>query len=145
VSTGGPQSQPGYPGPVVAVPSSHSLRDADVSARLAFRPDELAWDVSVLLSRRPDLPQVEADELTTRLLDPVGSPLPVLSQPSGRLVEVGGGLGVTANAEYRFAAPTSGEAPSRLEVEYRGESAGFDLVPATAGSPPVEEEPADAV
>jgi hypothetical protein len=138
VSTGGPQSQPGYPGPVVAVPSSHSLRDADVSARLAFRPDELAWDVSVLLSRRPDLPQVEADELTTRLLDPVGSPLPVLS-------EVGGGLGVTANAEYRFAAPTSGEAPSRLEVEYRGESAGFDLVPATAGSPPVEEEPADAV
>jgi hypothetical protein len=124
---------------------SYSLRDADVSVRLAFRPEEHAWDVRVALSRRPDLPQAEADDLTARLLDAAGSALPVFSEPSGQLVEVGGGLGVTANAEYRFAAPTSGEAPSRVEVEYRGESARFDLVPAVAGSPPVQEGPADAV
>jgi hypothetical protein len=143
VSTGGPQS-PGDPGPVVAVPSSRSLRDADVSVRLAFHPEEPAWDVSVALSRRPDLPRVEADELEARLLDAAGSALPVLAEPSGQLVEVGGGLGVTANAEYRFASPASGEAPSSVEVEYRGEGARFDLVP-VAGSPPVQEGPADAV
>jgi hypothetical protein len=123
---------PADPGRLVPVPSSHSLRDADISIAVAFRPDDPAWDVLVTMSRLPDLPRVEADELTTRLLDAAGAALPVLSEPAGRLVEVGGGLGTTVNAEYRFAAPTSGAVPGRIEVEYRGEGASFELVAADA-------------
>lgn len=128
--------------PLVAVPSSRSFREGDVSVGLVFRPDDAAWDVLVTLIRPPDLPQLEAYELTVRLLDAADLSLPVLSEPSGLLVDVGGSLGTTVNVDYRFATPASDESPSWIEVEYRGERASFALVPAEANG---QEGPAGGV
>jgi hypothetical protein len=133
VTPAGPHDQTG-PLALLAVPSSRSLEDADISVAVAFRPGEPSWDVRVSLSRRPDLPQVDADELTVRLLDVAGQALPVLSEPSGPLVEVGGGLGTTTNADYRFAAPNSDQAPGGVEVDYGDKAASFELVPTEASS-----------
>jgi len=105
-------------------PPAVDLTDVTVSAVLRAAPGD-GWDVTVVVSRAPGQPQLPATDVTAVLVDSGGQPLPLLDRDQGLLVEAGGGLGVSANAAFRFA-PGSNP-PARLTVTYRGTPAEFDV------------------
>lgn len=112
-------------------PESVHLEDSTIYAEATARPDGVV-DVLVVISRRPDEPQMHASEVDARLVDDSDQELEVVRRDEGLLVEVGGGLGHSTNAHFEFA---QGAAPPRdLTVRYRDEEARFVLRPEATGS-----------
>ncbi len=105
-------------------PNSQPLGDLTASAQLRHDRDQQTWDLTVVLSKGPDSPPIPGADVQAQLLDDKGQALELASSPpAGRpLVEVGGGLGKSANAAFSFrgAAP-----PSALRVTYQGATAEF--------------------
>jgi hypothetical protein len=73
----------------------------------------------VVLSRAAGKPPMIADEVDAELADREGHVFPMISRPHGTLPE-GGGMGVSANARFRFS--VDGGIPAELKVRYRGET-----------------------
>jgi len=113
----------------VTHPSSIPLGDVSVSAEIGRDRPEERWEVTVVISRAPDQELIQGGEIEAHLLTENGTGLPLLDHPTGALVEAGGSLGVSANAVFGFR--DSAILPTRLRVTYRGETAVFDVVPAT--------------
>jgi hypothetical protein len=102
------------------------LDDVSVSAVLNLDRDRVRWDVTVVLSRKPDQEPVQGSEVQAQLLDQHGVPLKALERPSGPLAEAGGSLGMSANAPFRFAATET--APGGLTVTYRDQTVRFRVL-----------------
>jgi hypothetical protein len=107
-------------------PFSQPLGEVTVSAELGHDTSADQWDVLVLLTRKPDQAPVQGCEVDAQLLNEGNVPLKELQRPTGPLVEAGGGLGMTANALFRF--QDSVAAPTQLVVTYRGQTAHFRIV-----------------
>jgi hypothetical protein len=121
-------------GPLVVEPWSRDLADASVTAVLEPGPHGDELTVVVAISRANGLPPLAGEDLDVRVVGTDGEPWALVEPPSGPLVEVGGGLGVTANARARF---RSGDAPpAELHVSLHGSHEQFRIV----AKPPEPEE-----
>ena len=78
----------------------------------------------VVFSRAAGKPPMIADEVDAELADREGHVFPMMSRPQGTLAE-GGGMGVSANAPFRFS--VDGGIPAELKVRYRGETYTFHV------------------
>jgi hypothetical protein len=89
----------------------------------------------ILFSRLPGQPVLAAADVRVQLIADDAGPMDLLDAPEGdALPEVGGGLGTTANARYRFGAGPS--RPSLLIVHWRSTELRFRLVPPGSAAPP---------
>ncbi len=110
-------------------PKTISIAGMSVSAKVSPDRDGNRWNVTVVFSRAADLPPLDGRDVEAQLLDDKGSPLELLERPSGVLVEFGGSLGNSANAEFRFRRPDV--IPAKLLVTYRASQGVFALRPAS--------------
>lgn len=110
---------------VTVFPSAVDVGDETVSAAVERAAGGRDWDVTVVISRLPDLPRLPASDVTASLTDADGRALPLAGRDTGALVEAGSSLAVSVNANFRFSA--SGRPPTRLTVAYRGTMAEFRL------------------
>ena len=107
-------------------PRSFAIAETSVSAVICPDRADNRWDVTVILSRAPDLPPIQGRDVDAQLLDARGSPLHVLERPQGVLAEFGGGLGSSATSLFRF--QDSGVLPAELLVSYQDQTARFRVV-----------------
>jgi hypothetical protein len=108
---------------VAVSPSSVDVAGATLSVVAEYAADSEEWHVRVVITRLPDQPRLTAGDVDAKLTALDGRSLPLVSRDRGALVEAGGSLGMSANADFRFA--SSGHQPSRLTVTYQGTAAGF--------------------
>jgi hypothetical protein len=108
-------------------PDSIPLGEMEVYAEVQFDQASECWQVVVIFSRAPDLPPLQGQDVDAHLVDARDVSLEVVERPKKVLVEVGGGLGNSVNAPFRFRA--SGAAPARLSVTYLGRTVQFQVVP----------------
>jgi hypothetical protein len=111
----------------VTEPFSIPLGENSISAVLGFDESGKCWDVTVVIQRASGQPQIRGDEVKAQLSDERGAELQTLTQASGLLVEAGGSLGTSANAQFQF--ESSDAAPSCLLVTYQGQTVSFRIVP----------------
>jgi hypothetical protein len=83
--------------------------------------------VTVVISRQPDQPRVDASEVDARLVDGRGEAMAVVERPKGTLPEAGTSLSSSVNAVFKFRSSQS--LPARLVATFRGASAEFALAP----------------
>jgi hypothetical protein len=107
-------------------PRSITLGEVSVNAVIRSESSPQRWQVIVVLSRAPNLPAVQGDEVEAQLFDACGTPLRLVERPQGDLVEVGSSLGTSVNAGFRF--QDSGTTLARLLVHYQGNTARFRVV-----------------
>ena len=100
--------------------------DASVHAEVAPGPEEDSWSVLVVVTRPADKDALLGDELDVELVDAAGNVLEPVETATGPLVEAGGSLGMSSNANLRFSAGP--EAPAELTVRYAGHAARFGVV-----------------
>lgn len=109
-------------------PSAQPLGSASLSALLRLDQATNQWIVTVVITRAAGQPQIQGHEVDAQLLDSQGRPFAVLERPSGPLVEAGDSLGMSANALFRFEAPSV--TPAELAVTYQGRAVSFRVMPA---------------
>ena len=80
--------------------------------------DDGSTQLEVLFSRAPDLPRINANDVSIFLTDVSGNNIATASKPSGELTEVGGSLSTTSAADYIF--EFGDHEPEELTVEYQG-------------------------
>lgn len=110
--------------PFTTDPASIAVEDASISADIRHTPD--GWETVVVVSRATGLPALHSADLDAQLYGPEGEALEKRAAPSGQLVEVGGGLGRSANARFQFA--EASVEPTRLVVAYSGRTVVFRLI-----------------
>ena len=97
-----------------------------ISASLNFDLIKL-WSVNVILSKSPYTPKILGTDLNVELLDLQNNQLEQIERPVGFLTEVGGSLGVSANAKFKFC--SSDNNPIKLIVEYKNKKNCFKIIP----------------
>jgi hypothetical protein len=112
---------------VAVSPSSVDTAGAALSVVVQHAADSQTWYVRVVITRPPDQPRLTSEDVDAKLATLNGHSLPLLSRDRGALVEAGDSLGMSANADFRFA--SSGHPPSRLTVTYQGTTAEFLIDP----------------
>lgn len=104
-------------------PASLPVGDATISAQIRQTGPEGDWHVTVVISRAPDQPLLDASEVTSELIDQAERPVAPVDRDTGLLVEAGTSLSASTNANFRFdleAAP-----PRELRISYRGQEVRF--------------------
>jgi hypothetical protein len=104
-------------------PSSVDADNATLSVVVEHAADSQTWYVRVVITRPPDQPRLTAEDVDAKLTAADGHSLPLVRRDRGALVEAGDSLGMSANADFRFA--SSGHPPSRLTVTCQGTTAEF--------------------
>lgn len=107
-------------------PTSIPIGDTSVTAQIRLDQPGDQWDVIIVISRAPGLDPIQGQEVDAQLIDAQGSSMKVLERPTRLLVEVGGSLGTSANARFRFQDSTA--VPERLLVTYQDQTASFRVV-----------------
>lgn len=98
----------------------------EVSAVLQSDSATNIWEVIVVLAHRPTGQLINGSEVDAQLVQGDSStPLKQLTRPSEPLVEAGGSLWVSANARFRFQGNNG--TPTRLIINYRGQTATFAI------------------
>lgn len=109
-------------------PSEQPLGNASISALLSLDRAMSQWIVTVMITRAAGQARIQGHEVDAQLLDSQGRPFAALERPSGPLVEAGNSLGMSANAQFRFEAPSV--TPAELTVTYQGRAVRFRVMPA---------------
>lgn len=112
---------------LITIPFALALGAESVSATLNSDAAREAWNVTVVISRQPDQPRVDASEVDARLVDGRGEAMAVIERPKGALPEASTSLSSSVNAVFRFRSCQS--LPTRLVVTFRGASADFAVAP----------------
>lgn len=79
----------------------------------------------VVISRPDDRPPIDGRQISARVSEVSGGELALLRGPSGTQVQAGGSLGMSAN--ITFLLQGTGKAVRRVELDYLGETAAFEL------------------
>ena len=110
-------------------PATIDLDSESLAGRLELEEDGSAWTAIVLVlrhrGRHAGAGAVAGEDVSAQLLDSGAKPFPLESSPTGPLPEIGGGLGVSANARFCFRA--TGAKPAELVVDYAGRTCRFQV------------------
>lgn len=106
-------------------PAQVALPGATISALLEAGAEGLLR-LTVVVSRTPPVQPIRADEVRAEITTSGGTPLPVLSRPSGELTEAGGSNLTSANAHFQFRQLP--QPPHHLSVHWRGNPARFRVL-----------------
>lgn len=106
-------------------PSWVDVEDVTIRAFLRAGQRRKEWDLTVVVGRGPDQPLLAASDVAAELIDAQGRPLPLVERDTGLLVEAGSSLGVSANANFRFAAAEAD--PKEVRITYRGHDLRFQV------------------
>jgi len=109
----------------VVEPFSLSIGENSISVIIQHSPTHNVWEVTAVISRAPDQPQIRGEEIDVQLIDQQGAALSGLGRPSGPLVEAGGSLGTSANARFQF---YDSGTPAELTVTYQAKTVRFQVV-----------------
>lgn len=112
--------------PFVVEPFSLPIGMTEVSVVISQNQPNNSWDVTVVLTRAPDQALIHSSELDAQLVDDKGIALKLLEHASGTLVEAGGSLGTSANAQFQF--EDSNIIPAHLLVTYQNQEVRFRVV-----------------
>jgi hypothetical protein len=104
-------------------PSQHMLGAATVT--LSITEDKETWNVTALFARRPPTVPIEGAEMRMLVLDVTGTEMPMLHCPQGLLVEAGGSMSRTVNADFGFA---GARPPGKVVLQWAGQSAVFHVL-----------------
>ena len=107
-------------------PFSLPIGMTTVSAVIRLDQSNNCWDVTVVLTRTPGQARIHSSEVDAQLLDNKGIALKLLEHSSGTLVEAGGSLGTSANAQFRFV--DSSVVPTHLLVTYHNQEVRFQVI-----------------
>ncbi len=104
-------------------PQSLPIGNTSVYVEVSSEQASDNWNVMIVFSRAPNQAPIQGQQVKVQLLDNRGVPLEVLERPSSTLVEVGGSLGTSANALFRFQNTKS--TPAQLLVTYQEQTLRF--------------------
>jgi hypothetical protein len=107
-------------------PPSYVIGDETISADLRRDSRTDSWEVTVVIARAPGQDLLPADAVEVQLIDGAGETIELLAGPSAPLVEAGGSLGVSANANFRFG--DGSRQPFGLVVTYQNQQVQFQVV-----------------
>lgn len=110
---------------VVQAESAATVAGMSVSAQINADESGKDWKVKIVFMRPDGAPPMHGSDVEVELLDSHGGRLKRLEGPRGDLIEVGGSLGNSVNADFVFG--TSDAHPSKLLVGYQGQSAAFTI------------------
>jgi hypothetical protein len=113
---------------LAVVPRSIGLGEATISVEVTRNDAQAEWRVRVIITRRDDQPRLQGDAVETRLLRADGTLLRQIAGATGLLPQAGGSLGMSANADFRFAAEGN-DLPTALDVAFQGQTVHFTLQP----------------
>lgn len=113
---------------LAVVPSSLSIGEATISADVTGDAARSEWRVLVIITRRDDQPRLQGEEVDARLLRAKDRPLRRLERATGTLRQAGDSLGMSANADFLFAADGD-DPPTALDVTFQGQTVHFTLQP----------------